>query len=129
MMIFLCNIDGVVVPEAAVSWSGPISPTLLANFSGGDQGQSQFTEYNDILCTKTNNSKATQNNNSKIQREKENKEKPKEEGQFYNLQPGPVTGAPQQEYRGEHPAPQWEREAYLFHVNGEAYQFHKAEYI
>ena len=24
-----------VVPEAAVSWSGPISPTLLANFSGG----------------------------------------------------------------------------------------------
>ena len=38
MMIFLCNVDGVVVPEAAVSWSGPISPTLLANFSGGDQG-------------------------------------------------------------------------------------------
>ena len=32
---FLCNVDGVVVPEAAVSWSGPISPTLLANFSGG----------------------------------------------------------------------------------------------
>ena len=29
---------GVVVPEAAVSWSGPISPTLLANFSGGDSG-------------------------------------------------------------------------------------------
>ena len=28
--------DGVVVPEAAVSWSGPISPTLLANFSGGE---------------------------------------------------------------------------------------------
>ena len=26
---------GVVVPEAAVSWSGPIFPTLLANFSGG----------------------------------------------------------------------------------------------
>ena len=30
------NDDGVVVPEAAVSWSGPISPTLLANFSGGE---------------------------------------------------------------------------------------------
>ena len=26
---------GVVVPEAAVSWSGPISPTFLANFSRG----------------------------------------------------------------------------------------------
>ena len=41
VFVFSFDDDGAMMmvwlfPEAAVSWSGPISPTLLANFSGGE---------------------------------------------------------------------------------------------